>query len=138
MNMIVPEELEDEEEYEGKWVKVTDQWQGEQWTKQDHPDYTEILFSLLQKHIKGLNILYIQFFLKYFLKYFIMFFSWTDILEDVKEECSKYGVVRSIEIPRPIKGVDVPGCGKVNKVNENTADKYCLQVSLFFLDSDMC
>ncbi|XP_048760753.1 splicing factor U2AF 50 kDa subunit-like isoform X4 [Ostrea edulis] len=52
MNMIVPEELEDEEEYE-------------------------------------------------------------DILEDVKEECSKYGVVRSIEVPRPIKGVEVPGCGKI-------------------------
>ncbi|KAK3089630.1 hypothetical protein FSP39_005198 [Pinctada imbricata] len=52
MNMVVPEELEDEEEYE-------------------------------------------------------------DILEDVKEECGKYGVVRSIEIPRPIKGVEVPGCGKI-------------------------
>jgi hypothetical protein len=37
----------------------------------------------------------------------------SDILEDVKEECSKYGIVRSLEIPRPIKGVDVPGCGKV-------------------------
>ncbi|XP_076074141.1 splicing factor U2AF 50 kDa subunit-like isoform X2 [Mytilus galloprovincialis] len=36
-----------------------------------------------------------------------------DILEDVKEECGKYGVVRSLEIPRPIKGVDVPGCGKI-------------------------
>ncbi|KAK3583631.1 hypothetical protein CHS0354_039458 [Potamilus streckersoni] len=52
MNMIVPEELEDEEEYE-------------------------------------------------------------DILEDVKEECSKYGVVRSLEIPRPIPGIEVPGCGKI-------------------------
>lgn len=50
------------------------------------------------------------------LKFFyntLSYFSRTDILEDVKEECSKYGVVRSIEIPRPIKGVDVPGCGKV-------------------------
>lgn len=36
-----------------------------------------------------------------------------DILEDIKEECSKHGVVRSVEIPRPIEGVDVPGCGKV-------------------------
>ncbi|KAL5018631.1 hypothetical protein ScPMuIL_004353 [Solemya velum] len=39
--------------------------------------------------------------------------EYEDILEDVKDECSKYGVVRSIEIPRPIKGVDVPGCGKI-------------------------
>ncbi|XP_023931364.1 splicing factor U2AF 50 kDa subunit isoform X2 [Lingula anatina] len=52
MNMVVPEELEDEEEYE-------------------------------------------------------------EILEDVREECGKYGIVRSMEIPRPIKGVDVPGCGKI-------------------------
>lgn len=37
-----------------------------------------------------------------------------DIIEDVKEECGKYGIVKSIEIPRPIKGVEVPGCGKVS------------------------
>lgn len=34
-------------------------------------------------------------------------------MDDVREECGKYGVVKSIEIPRPIEGVDVPGCGKV-------------------------
>ncbi len=39
--------------------------------------------------------------------------TFADIVEDVKEECGKYGVVKSIEIPRPIKGVEVPGCGKV-------------------------
>ena len=38
---------------------------------------------------------------------------WQDILEDIREECAKYGEVRSIEIPRPVPGVDVPGCGKV-------------------------
>ncbi|VEN43616.1 unnamed protein product [Callosobruchus maculatus] len=38
--------------------------------------------------------------------------EYEDILEDIKEECNKYGVVRSIEIPRPIEGVEVPGCGK--------------------------
>ena len=37
-----------------------------------------------------------------------------DIMEDVREECGKYGVVKSLEIPRPIPGVDVPGVGKVN------------------------
>ncbi|XP_058794904.1 splicing factor U2AF 50 kDa subunit-like [Phymastichus coffea] len=39
--------------------------------------------------------------------------EYEDILEDIKEECNKYGVVRSLEIPRPIEGVEVPGCGKV-------------------------
>lgn len=36
-----------------------------------------------------------------------------DIVEDVKEECNKYGMVKSIEIPRPIPDVEVPGVGKV-------------------------
>ncbi|KAK6179221.1 hypothetical protein SNE40_011630 [Patella caerulea] len=39
--------------------------------------------------------------------------EYEDIVEDVKEECGKYGVVRSLEIPRPIMGVDVPGLGKI-------------------------
>ncbi|KAH3861347.1 splicing factor U2AF 50 kDa subunit-like isoform X2 [Dreissena polymorpha] len=39
--------------------------------------------------------------------------EYEDILEDVREECSKYGIVKSLEIPRPIKGIDVPGCGKI-------------------------
>jgi len=49
--------------------------------------------------------------------------EYEDILEDIKEECNKYGVVRSLEIPRPIRGVDVPGCGKVincSKKNRNS------------------
>merc|ERR1719510_449813 len=36
-----------------------------------------------------------------------------DILEDIKEKCATYGGVKSIEIPRPVPGVEVPGCGKV-------------------------
>lgn len=44
--------------------------------------------------------------------------EYEDICEDIREECGKYGVVRSLEIPRPIEGVDVPGCGKVSdKIN---------------------
>ncbi|XP_060586088.1 splicing factor U2AF 50 kDa subunit-like [Ruditapes philippinarum] len=39
--------------------------------------------------------------------------EYEDILEDVREECGKYGMVKSLEIPRPIKGIDVPGCGKI-------------------------
>jgi len=36
-----------------------------------------------------------------------------DILEDIREECCKYGNVRSLEIPRPMAGTDVRGIGKV-------------------------
>lgn len=39
--------------------------------------------------------------------------EYEDIVEDIREECLKYGTVRSIEIPRPIQGVEVPGLGKV-------------------------
>jgi hypothetical protein len=37
-------------------------------------------------------------------------------MEDVREECGRYGFVKSLEIPRPIQGVDVPGVGKVRIV----------------------
>ena len=40
--------------------------------------------------------------------------EYEEIVEDVKEECGKYGQVKSIEIPRPVDGVEVPGTGKVN------------------------
>ncbi|EPB72707.1 hypothetical protein ANCCEY_08194 [Ancylostoma ceylanicum] len=39
--------------------------------------------------------------------------DYEDILEDIREECSKYGIVRSLEVPRPIPGVEVSGIGKV-------------------------
>ncbi|RWS13205.1 splicing factor U2AF 50 kDa subunit-like protein [Dinothrombium tinctorium] len=39
--------------------------------------------------------------------------EYEDIVEDIREECSKYGIVKSIEIPRPIEGVEVPGLGKI-------------------------
>ena len=39
--------------------------------------------------------------------------EYDDILEDIRGECAKYGHVRSLEIPRPIEGVEVPGLGKV-------------------------
>lgn len=44
--------------------------------------------------------------------------DYEEILEDVREECCKYGSVRSIEIPRPVHGVEVPGCGKVCPLRE--------------------
>ena len=37
------------------------------------------------------------------------------IMEDVRDECQKYGRVRSIEIPRPMEGMNVPGVGKVSE-----------------------
>ena len=46
-----------------------------------------------------------------------------DIMEDVREECGKYGFVKSLEIPRPIQGVDVPGVGKVNGACANVDDR---------------
>lgn len=43
-----------------------------------------------------------------------MFYGYhAGIMEDVREECGKYGVVMNVEIPRPIGGIEVPGCGKV-------------------------
>uniref|UniRef100_A0A452FUA6 Splicing factor U2AF subunit n=1 Tax=Capra hircus TaxID=9925 RepID=A0A452FUA6_CAPHI len=39
--------------------------------------------------------------------------EYEEIVEDVRDECGKYGLVKSIEIPRPVDGVEVPGCGKI-------------------------
>lgn len=40
--------------------------------------------------------------------------EYEEILEDIREECNRHGAVRSVEIPRPLDGVeDVPGVGKV-------------------------
>ena len=36
------------------------------------------------------------------------------IMEDVREECEKFGKVLSLEIPRGIQGIDIPGVGKVS------------------------
>ena len=34
-------------------------------------------------------------------------------MDDVREECSRFGNIRSMEIPRPVQGIEVPGIGKV-------------------------
>lgn len=39
--------------------------------------------------------------------------EYSEILEDVKEECAKYGEVLSIKIPRPKFAELVPGLGKI-------------------------
>lgn len=42
--------------------------------------------------------------------------EYEEIVEDVRDECSKYGQVKSIEIPRPVDGLEIPGTGKVQKL----------------------
>lgn len=59
--------------------------------------------------------------------------EYEDILEDIKEECNKYGVVRSVEIPRPIEGVDVPGCGKVNFILMQLVSDSINYLSFYFV-----
>ena len=46
---------------------------------------------------------------------FAHFFLLTEIHEDVRTECSKYGKVMSLEIPRPVEDFQPPGCGKVKR-----------------------
>ena len=43
--------------------------------------------------------------------------SFLEIYEDVRDECSKYGNVVSVEIPRPTPEFEPPGCGKVRRIN---------------------
>ncbi len=35
------------------------------------------------------------------------------IMEDVRDECSRYDTVVGVEIPLPVGGMDISGCGKV-------------------------
>merc|ERR1712066_852641 len=56
--------------------------------------------------------------------------EYEDILEDIREECGKFGEVKSIEIPRPVPGVEVPGCGKVFIEFANSSDCQAAQLSL--------
>jgi len=39
--------------------------------------------------------------------------EYEEILDDMREECSKYGTVKDIVIPRPAEGMDVKGVGMV-------------------------
>ena len=57
--------------------------------------------------------------------------EYEDILEDIREECSKYGEVRSLEIPRPLPGVDVPGVGKVRDSQAGDKSRVIFHISGF-------
>ena len=39
--------------------------------------------------------------------------EYEDLKEDIQEECSKFGVILSMKIPRPMMSLMVPGLGKV-------------------------
>lgn len=39
--------------------------------------------------------------------------EYADIVDDIRHECSKYGEVKNVVIPRPMPGQNVPGVGKV-------------------------
>lgn len=73
MNMVTPEELEDDEEYQGRswFMRVLNTW-------------------------------------------FTLTFFVVEIWEDVAEECSKFGKIVDMKIPRPQAGQKVPGLGRVS------------------------
>lgn len=60
--------------------------------------------------------------------------EYRDIVEDIEDECSKYGRVRSIEIPRPPRdpnsGKQVPGLGKVFVEFDSATDAQRAQLNL--------
>ena len=39
--------------------------------------------------------------------------EYNDILEDIKDECSKFGTIKTVVIPRPEYGKIIPGVGKI-------------------------
>lgn len=55
--------------------------------------------------------------------------EYEEILEDIREECSKYGHVKSIEIPRPVDGLEVPGTGKVHTQTHTSCN------AMFYMNS---
>lgn len=73
--------------------------------------------------------------------------EYEEIVEDVRDECSKYGQVKSIEIPRPVDGLEVPGTGKVGTVTltfdlswVECHEKWYVIISMFFShpSADLC
>lgn len=58
--------------------------------------------------------------------------EYEEIVEDVRDECSKYGQVKSIEIPRPVDGLEIPGTGKVRKYLKSSSYVLLVGVEAFF------
>lgn len=71
--------------------------------------------------------------------------EYEEIVEDVRDECSKYGQVKSIEIPRPVDGLEVPGTGKVGTICNSICHQedvmvkcYCLTLMSLYVFVDLC
>ncbi len=56
--------------------------------------------------------------------------EYEDLCDDVREECGKYGVIKSMKIPRPSGYGPVPGVGKVFLEYASTEDAGRAAVSL--------
>ncbi|OMJ12271.1 Splicing factor U2AF 50 kDa subunit, partial [Smittium culicis] len=48
--------------------------------------------------------------------------EYNDILEDVRDECGKFGTVEMLKIPRPVEGVKVNGVGKIFVKFQNVSE----------------
>ena len=69
--------------------------------------------------------------------------EYEDILEDIREECGKFGEVKSIEIPRPVPGVEVPGkkkktSGRIAALAKSRASPGCGKVFIEFANHSDC
>lgn len=54
--------------------------------------------------------------------------TWTDVCEDVKEECAKFGSILDMKVPRPVGNRSAPGLGKIYiKYNTPEEAKVALQ-----------
>ena len=39
--------------------------------------------------------------------------EYEDLVEDIRDECSKFGCILSLKVPRPMMGLATPGLGKI-------------------------
>ena len=70
------------------------------------------LLIWFKAEIKKLSSLFIMIQFLGFIYLFIYFF-FSEIFDDIREECSKFGRIRSLQIPRPSTDHQVLGVGKV-------------------------
>lgn len=57
-----------------------------------------------------------------------------DIMDDIREECMKYGVVKSLEIPRSVPGMEITGVGKVGffyVIKLSFRTQHCASIQLY-------
>lgn len=56
--------------------------------------------------------------------------DYDEIFDDIREECAKYGHIRSLHIPRPSTDYQVPGVGKVFIEFTNTGESHAASEAL--------